>query len=296
MSSSSVCRLLRAALWAACLTLSVPSESLAADADDLAGSWVLALSGEGDQQASSAFGAAFDWALAAETWASFSAARSRSPRERADVTARTLSAGIDHQFGALGATLRVEQWGDPGEVESFDVQPAVYLRSERLTATLLYEQRDVDIMFTVTGPLGRTIARTASLRATGVGARLSAALGTERRLTVSAKRYDYSRDLSALPRIEVLNLLGASALTLTDSFLDRDLSVGLEWGFGEKLLDLSYRRDRSAVDRTQLETLDVGVLFPLAPRLDLEIDVGRGVSQTLESSTFAGVLLLVYGG
>jgi len=285
-----------AAAWLA-LGLLSSSAALAAPGDDeIAGSWVLAVSAQVDDEASNAFGAAFDWAFAARSWASFSLANTRSPRDRADVTARTLSAGIDHRFGRLGASVRVQQWGEPGEIESLDWQPSLYIRGERLTWSALYEQRDIDITLAATGPRGNVFERTAGLSATGVGMRVSLRFGEAGRFYALAKRYDYSRDLTVLPRIDRLNRLGASTLTLAGSFLDAEMSLGLEWSLGRKLLDVGYRRDRSAVDRSELETLDLGVLLPVAPRLDLEFDLGRSVSPTLESSTFAGVLILFYGG
>jgi hypothetical protein len=257
--------------------------------------WVIGLGGQLDQESSNSLRATFNWGAAERTWLSFSAGRSRSPGDRADVAADTLSAGVDHRFGLLGVVFEAEQWGDAEALESRDVRGAVYLQRERWRIALEYEHRAIDIPFTVAGPLGRTVERTAALSADGLG--LTARLQPARRwqLFFSAREYDYTRDLALLPRIDRLNLLSASTLTLANSFIDHERMLGFEREIGNSLVNFSVTRDRSAVDGSEFRGLDAGFLFPISKRMDLELNLGRGDSDLFDSGVYGGVLLLIYG-
>ena len=65
---------------------------------------------------------------------------------------------------------------------------------------------------------------------------------------------------------------------------------------GDKLINASFTVDRSAVDGSRYETFNAGLLFPVGNRLDLEVDIGRGRSDLVDSGTYVGVMLWIYGG
>ena len=91
----------------------------------------------------------------------------------------------------------------------------------------------------------------------------------------SAREWDYSRTLAILPRLDAFNLLSSSTLTLANSFLENDRRLGFEWRAGRNLINLSFGCSRSAVDRSELESINASILFPISYRMDLEFNLGR---------------------
>jgi hypothetical protein len=273
-----------------------PLVAAAQAADDDAGLWTLAVGMQADDEASNGASVALDYALAADSWLLAQAGRSRSPRERADVSAASYMLGIDHRFGRIGTRFDIERWGDRGAVESTDYSAAVYVQSDRIRLELGYETRDIDISFTAVGPLGREFSRKVPLDAEGMKLSLGATLSDRLRLSASVQHYDYARDLSLLPRIAALNLLSTSTLTLANSFVDRIETIGLDIELGEKIFSTRFWHDRSAVDGSALSSVEAALLVPVGRRTDLELSLGRSSSDVFEGSTYAGLLVLVYGG
>lgn len=258
--------------------------------------WVLGVGTQLDEADSHSVLASLNWAVADETWLTFGAGSVQSPAERADVSARTLVVGIDHRFGWLGVNFEVERWGDPGALESADRLGALYVQGDRFRLAYERIERDIDIELSFTGPLGRTVRRTVGLDARGNGLRLSLELADRWRAYAGHVDYRYTRDLRVLPRIDALNLLSASALTLAHSFIEQESTFGVEWSSDGPVVNLSYTRDRSAVDGTALESLDGAVLLLVAPRIDLELNLGRSASSLAQDGWYGGVLVLIYGG
>jgi hypothetical protein len=258
------------------------------------GDWVLGVAGQVDDESSDSLLATFNWGVTGSTWLSFSAGRSSSPADRANVDADTLVASVDHTFGIAGVALEVEKWGDDDALGTSDWRASVYYEPERFRIGVSYEQRDIDIPFTITGPLGGRFNRTADLSSDNVGidARIQPAAGWQ--IYFGATEYDYDRDLAPLPRIALLNLLGASTLTLANSFIDHERMVGFDKELGAKLLTVTYTTDRSAIDGSKFTTLDAALLFPIGTRLDLEVNVGRGRSDLADAGLYGGMMLLVY--
>lgn len=258
--------------------------------------WVLGLAAQLDDDRSRSLLATFNWAAAEDTWLTFAAGNARSPSDRADVSASTLVAGVDHRFGWLGMRFEAEQWGDPNTVESLDLSGSLYVQGERFRLEYQRVERDIDIEFTFTGPLGRSVSRTVGLDADGDGLRLQVDLAERWRAYAAQMEHAYSGDLTVLPRIDALNLLSASVLTLANSFIDEERTLGVEWEGRRAVVNFGYTRDRSAVDGTELESLDAAVLFAVAPRLDLELNLGKSRSDLAADGWYGGVLVLIYGG
>ena len=96
-----------------------------------------------------------------------------------------------------------------------------------------------------------------------------------------------------LPRIESLNLLSTSTLTLANSFLDYERYVAVEREFGRAtLLNVRVATDRSAIDGSEFETLEAAVLFPIGRRVDLEVNLGNGRSEFFDAGWYGGLLFL----
>jgi hypothetical protein len=289
-------RTFRAAVALALTAIGVPCYAQDAGAgNDAGGSWAIGLASQVDEDSNDSLLVSFNWGLRPNTWLSFIAGQSNSPADRADVSADTLGAAVDHRFDSVGVTFAVEEWGDPASLETQDLRASVYVARERFRIGIAFENRDIEIPFTLTGPLGGTLSRTADSSADGFALDLRIEPADRWQLYFSATEYDYERDLAVLPRIERFNLLSTSTLTLANGFVDHLRMIGLERDLGRTLLNLTYASDESAVDGTEFETLEAGVLFPVAARLDLEVTVGNGRSDLFGSGLYAGVSLLIYG-
>ena len=226
----------------------------------------------------------------------FAAGRSSSPAARADIETTDLIAAVDQGFGWFGASFEIEKWGDSGSLESFGYRGSLYLDLERFNIGVEAEQRDIDLTFTITGPRDRVISRTTDLKSDGLGLFFGVDLTDWWRIYGSAREYDYSRNLNLLPRLDVLNFLSSSTLTLANSFLEDDRRIGFEWSVGRSFINLSFGRNHSAVDHTELNSVNASVLFPISYRMDLELNLGRSKFQSFEPSAYGGVMLLIYGG
>lgn len=284
------CRLLVASLAFAATAAEAQSPAPSA-----AGSWMLGVGGQVDEHGNDGLMGTINVGVARSTWLSFAAGRSTSPADRADIEADTLVLGFDHRFDRVGFTLEAERWGDSGVLETEDLAGSVYFANERWRLAFGYKTRDIEIPFTLTGPFGGTLVRTAEVGAESYAVNARVGLGERWQLYFGLADYDYERDLAVLPRIDALNLLSSSTLTLANSFLEQERSIGVERAIGRGLLTVGYTTDRSAVDGSELETFDVAALIPLGTRVDLEVNLGTGRSDFFDAGTYGGLLFLVYG-
>jgi hypothetical protein len=279
----------------AALTAGIAAAQPRAEADDVKGSWMLGLGAQVDEDSNDSALGTFNVGVGRTTWLSVALGSSSSPADRADIEADTFVIGIDHRLPKVGFTLEAEEWGDSGVLEAQDLSGSVYFDRESWRIALGYETRDIDIPFTVTGPLGNTFQRTLQTGAESYSVDARVALGEYWRLYLGIADYDYERNLNALPRIDSLNLLSTSALTLANSFIDHERSIGAEREIGRTLLSMRFASDRSAIDGSKFDTYDFAVLVPLGRRVDLEINLGSGRSEFFDASHYGGLLFLVYG-
>ncbi len=267
-----------------------------ASQDDEFQPWALGFTLQTDEYDSQSLFTSFNWGVTENTWLFVSAGRSTSPADRADISTDDILVGVDHSFGIVGATLELEQWGEDNAVESSDVRGSIYLHGDRYNVGIEHERRDIDLTFFLPGPRDRRIARSTSLTGEGTGIFFRADLTDWWRVYGSAREYDYSRPLAILPRLDVLNLLSTSTLTLANSFLDDEQYLGFEWRAGDKLFNLGFGSNTSAVDRSELDFVSASFLFPVSYRVDLEFNIGRSEPDFAESSLYGGIMVLIYGG
>ena len=256
----------------------------------------MALGAQGDADGSSSLAGSLDWGVGGNTWLNFGFGAASSPSDRADVETRSFRLGLDHNFGPIGFTVGAEQWGEQDELESKDLDVSLYHRNNSFSIGLLAERRDIDITFTVTSPLLDQVRRTAGLTADGWGLRFSGKPVENWRVFGVARDYRYSRDLTLLPRLQQFDFLASSALTLANSFVETEVLVGVERKIRRVSLSTTYGWDRSAVDASELQSLAVGLLFPLGGRMDIELNVGVSDSDDFGGEGFGGVFLFFYGG
>ena len=290
----------RPARWPLALTfLLAPVGAVQAQStppDEGRAGWMLGLSAQADEHDAQSLHATSYVGVRSRTWLTFAAGKSSSPIENTDIEASTFLVGVDHRFDKVGFTLEAERWGDSGELETTDLAGTVYFDRDRWRIGFGYEHRDIEIPFTLTGPLGGTLSRTVRLSADGLSFDANVALAQRWRLYVGIEEFDYERNLAVLPRIASLNLLSASTLTLANSFLDHDRFIAVERELGQAtLLSLRLARDSSAIDGAALDTIEAAVLFPIGGRTDLEVNLGHGGSDFFQDGYYGGLSFLIYG-
>jgi hypothetical protein len=259
------------------------------------GAWLLGVGAQFDEEGGESLIGTFNVGVASSTWLTLVGGRSTSPAERADIEADTFVIGVDHRFAKVGFALEAEQWGDPGVLETEDLAGSVYFDRERWRVGFGYEARDIEIPLTLTGPLGGTLTRTVDVADDRYSLDARVGLGERWQLYLGAAEHDYERDLGVLPRIDRLNLLSASTLTLANSFIDHERFIGAEHDFGLTFVNFRYATDRSALDDSEFETYEVAVLLPIGRRVDLEVNVGHGRSEIFDAGLFGGLVFLIYG-
>jgi hypothetical protein len=230
------------------------------------------------------------------TWLTLAAGASSAPASAGDIEADTLALGVDQRFEDVGFTLDAEQWGDPDALETQELGGSIYFDRRRWHLGVRYESRDLDIPLTLSGPLGGTFQRTLDVGAEGLAVTGHVRLAASWRLYFGLAEYDYERNLNALLRIDNLNLLDASTVPLASSLLDHERWLAVERTFGNALLNVRVVSDQSALDGSELDTLDVAALFPIGRRVDLQVNVGHGRSDFFDAGLYGGLLFLFYGG
>ena len=282
---------------AAALAPAAAGHAQTTPANDAGGpGWMLGLGAQADENdAHSVLGTSYI-GIGPATWLTFSAGKSSSPGDGGDIEANALLIGVDHRFDKVGFTLEVEQWGDSGVLETTDFSGSVYFDRVRWRVGFGYEQRDIEIPFTLTGPFGGTLHREVDVPADGFSLNGSVSLAERWRLSAGLKEFDYDRNLNVLPRIASLNWLSTSTLTLANSFLDHDRWLNVERRFGQAtLLNVRVATDASAIDGAELDTIEAAVLFPIGRRIDLEVNLGSGRSSFFDAGVYGGLLFLIYG-
>jgi hypothetical protein len=260
-----------------------------------AGLWMVGLLAQADDESSRGAAASFGYGIGESTWFSAVMKRSDSPAERADISADAFVLGVEHRFAHVGLSFELEDWGDSGALESADMAASVIFDLARFEIELGYEQRDIDITFGLA--IGdRVFTRKAPFAAEGRSFGLLLRASETVRIFYDYRDYDYSRDLAVLPRIQALNRLSGSALTLANSLLSQAHTLAVDLDIGTKGLSLSWGEDISAVDGAELSSIGAALILPVARRIDLELSLGRSDSDALGSSAYAGLGILIYGG
>ena len=272
-----------------------PAVAQSPDPEDARGAWMLGLGAQVDEEESDSLLGTLYVGVGSSTWLTFVAGQSSSPADRADIDADTLAIGVDHRFEQVGFTVEAERWGDSDALETENFSGSVYFDRERWRVGLGYRTRDIEIPFTLTGPLGGTVRRSQQVSADSISVDARFALAERWQLSLGLAEHDYERDLNVLPRIANLNLLSTSTLTLANSFLDHERYIAVDREFGQVSLNVRVATDRSAIDDSKFDTREAAVLFPIGDRVDLEVNVGNGKSDFFDAGWYGGLLFLIYG-
>jgi hypothetical protein len=261
-----------------------------------AGLWTLGIAASSDDQSNHLAVVSFAAAVTAKTWLSAFIGDTRSPRSRADIAATTHAVSLDHRVGLFGVRVGAERWGDSGSIESTDYQAGFYVQTERIKADLGFERRNIDLTASFAGLNDRIVSRTVPLVADGIA--VAVRIEATDRVTVRFRLddYDYPPGLTVLPRIDTLNSLNASTLTLAKGFVSDIRGAGVDLDVGRTLLSLDAYRDESAIDGSLLSIFDAALLLPVGRRIDLELSLGRSRSDLFGPALHGGVAIVLYGG
>lgn len=260
-----------------------------------AGLWLVGLLAQADDDSNDGASVSFGYGVGYSTWLSAFVTSSSSPADRADISTESLILAVDHRFEHVGLSFELEDWGDSGTVESQDIAAEISFFNDWFQFDLGLEQRAIDITLRVPTP-GRVRSRKVPIDADGWSLGFAADAGDMLRVYYDYREYDYSRDISQLPLIQRFGLLNSSALTLANSFLSESHTLGFDIMFSNKVLSLTFGDDTSEVDNTDLSSLGLALLMPVAPRIDLEVSIGRSDSDFFEPNTWGGIGILIYGG
>jgi len=258
--------------------------------------WMLVLSAMTDEDSYANQFAGFNLGLRGDTWLSLATGTSRAPSDETNVRAHLVTAGVEHDFGALGIAVNAENWGEPDNLETRDLQAEIFRSSDRLRLALRLEQRTIDVYFSGAGAPIFTDLRRVTIDADGIGisGRLEALPGW--RVFGSWTDYDYPRGINLVPRADRLDLLSTSAVTLAYGFVDYDARVGFDHDLGGRLLTVDYAQERSTIAGNRNRSVSTSMLWPVARRIDVEVLVGANRVAGGSASLFGGLSLLLYGG
>ena len=258
-----------------------------------AGGFVLGLGVETDTAEGKAVSGFADFGVGDDTWLSAAAAMSRTGGTL-NLDTVYFDGGIEHSFGLFGARAGAAYWGDKDILDSVDLRGSLFVRGDQGTLSANFERRDFDFTFQV--PQFPDRLRTAEFSANGLG--LSGRLVTTQRTSLffGGMSYQYSRDISLQPNIDVLRLLSSSRLSLMNSLLDYRGYAGIEWRFDLTSVDLRFEQWQTAIDQGKVNSLGLGVLMPIADRNDLEIRLSYDESDHYGRTLSLAAYLYYFGG
>lgn len=301
----------RFVLLAAATLVGLPS----AHAQDEIPGTVISLGGMYDEAGSFSLSAGLDQALGTATWLQLTAGMTDTSEDFVDLSTRRVSLGIEHFFAPAGIALDVEYWGDRELVETVTLAGELYFRVDAARFGLNAAWREVDLSYEVPLAARNLVDDSQSTRATGFGANFRYSWQTVS-LYGRGLVWDYEEsigDVAAtvdLSRVPVLlrpaivqrlsgvvaatRFLSTSSLTLANSLLARAATIGLDYRFGERTVNVEIGHDRGEVDDLDVTSFSTGLLFSVGGAADMEIRLGLTDAEEFGSSVFGGLSLFFY--
>ena len=252
---------------------------------------VIGVGAEFDDADSRAFTFFTDVGVTENTWLSGAIARTDTDRDVFDLSTAYADIGIDHPFEPVGVRLRAAYWGDDDLLKSNDLGGALYLRGDMGYLAFEYERRDFDLTI---GSLLTDETRTVEFSADGIGASASLPVGDGITVYANGMDFDYSRNIRIQPNIDSLRFFSLSRLSMVNSLVDYRASVGVEFEFGLRRLDLRVARWRTEVDQGEIDSFGVGFLMPAGDAADLELRLAYDDSENFGGATVLSFFLYLF--
>ena len=298
-----------AAMAAALLAVSAP---LAAQES---GGTVFSAAGLYDEDGTYALNAGLDHAFGAATWLRLAAGLADGATGPASLSTYRAGLGLDHWFDPTGVAVDIEYWGDSDTIETLTYKGELYFRGEHARFGLNAAFRDIDLRYEVPVLARNLVDDSQSFAATGFGASFRYTRDAAS-FYATAMVWDYDEPIGAVattvdvsrvpvplrPAVQqrlaavvgAVRFLSSSSLTLANSLLARSASLGLDYRFGEKSLNIELAHDRAEVDDLDVNTLSAGWLFPAGPAADVEVRVGVSDADIFGTTAFGGISLFLY--
>jgi hypothetical protein len=229
---------------------------------------------------------------------SIGAGQSNSSLRATDFNGTAVHGGIDVQRGRFGGGLYADTWEDSDQFAS-QVYGGRFALSfaESFEAGLLLESRQLEVGYTTTGPLGRTLAQSVRFDGSGIGAELGwygrAWSGYLRGIT-----YDYDAQLDRLLAVSRAPATRAfpsvasqvnSVLTRTAGAIDYQATLGIDRGFARTGLGASLTLSSDAITGDDSTSISVSWRYALTTRLGVDATLGTTATDGFDSIGFAGL-------
>lgn len=254
---------------------------------------VIGLGAEIDTENGRAFSALGSLAIGEHSWLNAAASYSVSRGGLRDLDIVYFDAGFDHHFDPIGLRVGISRWGDSELLDSNDMRASVYWRGDQGSLSLDFERRAFDLTIR---SLSQPQSRFVEFEADGLGLAARLKLSDTVSVYANGMHYDYSRNLSLEPSVDVLRVFALSRLSMVNSLLDDRLSGGIEFEIGDQLLDLRAATWRTAVFDDRIDSLGIGWLMPFTASSDIELRLSSDDTQAAGRVTLFSVFLYFYGG
>jgi len=226
------------------------------------------------------------------------AGQSSSSLVATDFDGTSVHGGIDLRRGRLGGGLYASQWEDSDQFTSRVLGGRFTVTfAESFEAGLVMESRRLEVGYTTTGLLGRTLAQSARFDGSGVGAELGW-YGREWSGYLRGIGYDYDEQLDravaasrapatrAFPR--VASLVDA-VLTRTAGAIDYQASLGVDRAFARSGLGVDLTLSSDAISGDDSTSVSVAWRYDLTTRVGVDVTLGMTETDGLDSTGFAGL-------
>jgi hypothetical protein len=226
------------------------------------------------------------------------AGQSSSSLVTTDFDGTSVHGDVDLQRGRLGGGLYASRWNDSDQFTSRITGGRLAVTfAESFEAGVVLESRQLEVGYTTTGLLGRTLAQRARFDGRGVGAEL-AWYGSRWSGYLRGTGYDYDDQLEraiatsrapstrAFPRVAALV---NSVLTRTAGAIDYQASLGVDRAFARSGLGVDLTLSSDAITGADSASLSASWRYDLSARFGVDATLGLTETDGLDSTGFAGL-------
>jgi len=280
------------ALVAACLAPLVPAVAVAAPGFDLqVGAFV-------DDQDGTSYDLNAQFRPSDSLTLSLGAGRSSSSLATTDFNGTTVRGGAELRRGRFGGGLYASNWEDSDQFSSQVLGGRFSMTfAGSFDAALVAESRQLEVSYTTTGLLGRTVAQDVRFNGAGLGAELGWA-GNVWSGYLRGMSYDYDSQLDrainasrapatrAFPRVAALV---NSVLTRTAGAIDYQASLGVDRAFSRSGLGADLTLSSDVISGADSTSLSLFWRYGLTTRVGIDATLGMTATDGFDSIGFAGV-------
>lgn len=240
-----------------------------------------------DGEGARATNASFGQELTRSTWVQLSGGLTE-PADGDTASTRFTSLDFEQMFGIVGLGAGVEFWGDGDDLRTTRWRGTLLLRPGNFRLRGYAERRKADVTFEAL-VLGVPVRRKGNLEITGYGGSASFFADNGFNAFVTHTEWEYSDDPRGLAFLARFTDFTKTALTLSNSFLQRTSMVAIGYSQGMNSFNVDFARDISAVDREEIFTYSGSWTRSVAVAHDLEFRVGLSDTQALDPSVYFGL-------